>query len=364
MASYPSSQSYGGLGNYAGSSQQDSSSAQKSAQIQIGLSSYGQSLSSEQLDLNNLGSLPSYHQYSGQYSSSQAPPAPYGNQCGYPPQIDLNDPQLLQQVDQIVSSLIENKRPMLRRQVITVPASTPGRVACITRRLPTPPPDIIERITVVKPPRDVINLCIEKPYQPGPCYQERNICGKPRKPVIQPRVVQVPPRSAPQSQPQQGQCQPCPPSAQIQIFAGPQSAAFSGVASAPQQPTQTLQQQQPTQSYALPASSGVPQAPFSGYSAAPAQPNYNLPQQAPQLPPPQASAAYASAAYQQYQQGPQFSAQFAQQPQYGQQPIYQTPDALQQTQSQTGFNPQQPVYANNFPGGFPPQQQGYPQQAY
>ena len=38
--------------------------------------------------------------------------------------------------------------------------------------------DIIERITVVKPPRDVINLCIEKPYQPGPCYQERNICGK------------------------------------------------------------------------------------------------------------------------------------------------------------------------------------------
>lgn len=178
MASYPSSQSYGGLGNYAGSSQQDSSSAQKSAQIQIGLSSYGQSLSSEQLDLNNLGSLPSYHQYSGQYSNSQAPPAPYGNQCNYPPQIDLNDPQLLQQVDQIVNSLIENKRPMLRRQVITVPASSPGRVACITRRLPTPPPDIIERITVVKPPRDVINLCIEKPFQPGPCYQERNICGK------------------------------------------------------------------------------------------------------------------------------------------------------------------------------------------
>lgn len=363
MASYPSSQSYGGLGNYAGSSQQDSSSAQKSAQIQIGLSSYGQSLSSEQLDLNNLGSLPSYHHY----SSSQAPPAPYGNQCGYPPQIDLNDPQLLQQVDQIVSSLIENKRPMLRRQVITVPASTPGRVACITRRLPTPPPDIIERITVVKPPRDVINLCIEKPYQPGPCYQERNICGKPRKPVIQPRVVQVAPRSAPPpQQQQQGQCQPCPPcppSAQIQIFAGPQSAAFSGVAAAPQAPTQTLQQQQPTQSYALPAASG--QTSFGGYGAAPVQPGYGLPGQAPQLPPP--AAAFASAPYQQQFSAPppQFSAPFAaQQTPYGNQPIYQTPDALQQTQSQTGFNPQQPVYANNFPGGFPPQQQGFPQQAY
>lgn len=109
---------------------------------------------------------------------------------------------------------------------------------------------------------------------------------------------------------------------------------------------------------------------YGGVSAPPPQANYNLPQQPPQLPPPQASAAYGSAPYQQqYQQQPQFSAQFAaaqQAAQYGQQPIYQTPEALQQTQSQTGFNPQQPppVYANNFPGGYPGQQQGYPQQGY
>lgn len=104
---------------------------------------------------------------------------------------------------------------------------------------------------------------------------------------------------------------------------------------------------------------------WKGYGAAPSQP-YGLSsqQQATSLPPPNGYGYQ-----QQYQQSPaQFSAAFQQQQgaQYGSQPIYQTPDALQQTQSQTGFNPQQPVYANNFPGGFPgaPGQQGFPQQAY
>ncbi len=97
---------------------------------------------------------------------------------------------------------------MLRRQVITVPAQFPGRVAQITRRLPTPAPDIIERITVVKPPRDVVNLCIEKPTQPEPCFQAREICGKAKKPLIQPRVISVAPRSNPcvSTQAQQSPC--------------------------------------------------------------------------------------------------------------------------------------------------------------
>jgi hypothetical protein len=134
-----------------------------------GLASYGHSASSEAIDLN---SLPPFTGYS-----------PYGQQMMDPSQccnystLDINDPQLNQQVEQIVASLYECKRPMLRRQVVTVPASCPGRVLNITRRLPTPPPDIVERITVVKPPRDVVNLCIEKPCQPGPCFQQRQICG-------------------------------------------------------------------------------------------------------------------------------------------------------------------------------------------
>ena len=188
--------------------------------------SYGQSVSSEAVDYNNLQQMP-------QYQPAYSPCAnPCSNPCGTPqPQqycqqntLDTNDPQLQQQVDQIVQSLQQYKRPVLRRQVITVPSSCPGRVACLTRRLPTPAPDIIERITVVKPPRDVVNLTIEKPTQPGPCFQQREICGKSRKPLIQPRVVSVPPRNngctpAPQQQqppqpctpPPQQPCVPCTP---------------------------------------------------------------------------------------------------------------------------------------------------------
>ncbi len=97
--------------------------------------------------------------------------------------------------------------PLLYRQVCKVPAQCPPRVVCINRRLPTPAPDICERITVIKPPRDVIHICIEKPYKPAPCFMQREICGKPRKPIIQPKVICVAPRSNPcvASQPAQQQ---------------------------------------------------------------------------------------------------------------------------------------------------------------
>lgn len=225
----------GGLGVYAGGFQPVAPVA--------GLASYGQSLSSECIDFNSLnlggypgyGAPPTYPAYAvptpyapvyGQLGAYGAPapyppavPAynPYGVYSPYAPAyntLDVNDPQLLQQVEQIVQSLNECKRPMLRRQVITIPANCPGRVACITRRLPTPPPDIIERITVIKPPRDIVNLCIEKPCQPGPCFQQREICGRPRKPLIQPRVIPVAPRSnpcAPPPPPPQPVCVPPPP---------------------------------------------------------------------------------------------------------------------------------------------------------
>ena len=232
----------GGLGSYAGG--QPAYSAPQQFAPPQGLASYGQSVSSETIDYRSLGvpgpsygsggyggnpcpqggassypqqsygspptySAPQYGQPGPQYGS----PQPYGgaNSGSYPAQIDINDPQLNQQVEQIVASLTTVKRPMLRRQVITVPANCPPRVAYIHRRLPTPPPDIVERITVVKPPRDIVNLCIEKPCQPGPCYQSREICGKPRKPLIQPRVVSVQPRSNPCQQQQASPPPPPPP---------------------------------------------------------------------------------------------------------------------------------------------------------
>lgn len=153
MSSYPVS-----LGNYSGQ--------YKTTHTQPSLARYGQSLSSDNLEYGNCAPA---------YGYQQAPA--YSN---YSNQLDTNDPRLLQQIDQIVANLVDCKRPILRRQVISVPSPCPGRVAYVTRRLPTPPPDIVERITVVKPPRDVVNLCIEKPTQPGPCYQEKNICGKVR----------------------------------------------------------------------------------------------------------------------------------------------------------------------------------------
>lgn len=249
----------GGLNSYAG---QPAYSAPQQYPSQ-GLASYGQSCSSETIDYRSLGvsgpsnygggasygngaAYTSYPQqsngctgggYGGGYGGAPAYSAPqqYGAPAYSAPQqygsspyggaygsgggggnaagIDINDPQLNQQVEQIVASLTTTKRPMLRRQVITVPANCPPRVAYIHRRLPTPPPDIVERITVIKPPRDIVNLCIEKPCQPGPCYQQREICGKPRKPLIQPRVVSVQPRSNPCGTPApQQQSNPCCPS--------------------------------------------------------------------------------------------------------------------------------------------------------
>jgi hypothetical protein len=201
-------------GNYG---QSNFSGVQSQAQAQTGLQGFsGLSGSSEAIDFNSLGPI-GYPTSSGTYGGV----APYGSygavsslNCAPSQPLDVNDPNLLAQVEQIVQSLNEVKRPMLRRQVVTVPAAYQGRVAHISRRLPTPPPDIIERITVVKPPRDVVNLSIEKPCQPGPCFQQRQICGKPRRPIIHPRVIPVVPRSNP--------CAPPPPPPPQPTYVPPQ----------------------------------------------------------------------------------------------------------------------------------------------
>ena len=288
---------YGGLSSYGGGFVQQNYQSNQSA----GLAGYGQSMSSEQVDLSNAG-LSGYNGYTagvGVAGSSYGSPynsgALYGSQYAgattgaygsqffqgaYPTyggqnygsvysapyssnfaanyhqtQLDTNDPQLQQQIEQIVSSLTECRRPMLRRQVITVPANCPARVTCITRRLPTPPPDVIERITVIKPPRDVVNLCIEKPYQPGPCFQQREIIGKSRKPLIQPRIVSVPPRSNP--------CNQQVPQPSLQTYTQHQPQSFC----ASQQMSTYAQQQQP---YGYSGLQGV----YNGYSAYNVAPSY------------------------------------------------------------------------------------------
>ena len=110
---------------------------------------------------------------------------------------DFNDPEFIQLVEQIVHSFNQVKQPTVKQEMFEADSTCPGRVINMTRRLPTPPPDVIDRVTVVKPTRDVVNLIIEKPDQPPPCLQQREVPGKPSKPIIQPRVVSVPPRSNP-----------------------------------------------------------------------------------------------------------------------------------------------------------------------
>ncbi|CAF0720213.1 unnamed protein product [Brachionus calyciflorus] len=352
--SYPVSHSYGGLGNYSGQYQ--------SAPTQPGLARYGQSLSSDNLDFANLG-----QSYAPTYNNCGYQPAPtFNNYCN---QLDPNDPRLLQQIDQIVASLTDCKRPILRRQVITVPSPCPGRVAYLTRRLPTPPPDIIERITVVKPPRDVVNLCIEKPSQPGPCYQERNICGKPRKPIIQPRIISVNPRCNPCAppcpppacnpcgpQPSYSPCAPCPPPACNPC--GPQPS-YSPCAPcpppscnpcAPQSYSQTGQNFQ-AQVPLSPSPSGSNLSQTLTQPQALTQPAYSQAQQQ------AASAAYSAQAYSQNAQ------QQALQQALTQQALAQ--QAAYAQQAQAAYPPaaysQQAAYAQ--PGAYPQAPQAYSQQA-
>lgn len=88
----------------------------------------------------------------------------------------------------------KRRQPVVKRQVITMPGEA-GRIQQIVRRLPTPTPDVIERVFIVKPQRDMINLVIERPATPPVQYRDKTVYGKSRRPIINPKVVTVQPRS-------------------------------------------------------------------------------------------------------------------------------------------------------------------------
>ncbi len=64
----------------------------------------------------------------------------------------------------------------------------------MVRRLPTPTPDVIERVFIVKPQRDTVNLIIERPSTPPAQYKDKTVYGKQRRPLINPKIIQVPSR--------------------------------------------------------------------------------------------------------------------------------------------------------------------------
>ena len=104
------------------------------------------------------------------------------------------DEKLGPEIEEAYEAFVEKSRkPVVKRQIIKV-AGNPGKVRQIVRRVPTPKADVIERVFVVEPSNDIVNLIIEKPYTPQPEIKNRTIYTKPKKPVINQQVVRVPPR--------------------------------------------------------------------------------------------------------------------------------------------------------------------------
>ena len=98
-----------------------------------------------------------------------------------------------------VNSFSERRAPVLRRQIFRVQGPA-GRVHQVIRRLQTPQPDIIEKVIVTKPQRDVINLLIERPVT-SPTIKEKLKEVKPQKTSIIQQIVRVAPRTLQPVQP-------------------------------------------------------------------------------------------------------------------------------------------------------------------
>jgi len=122
-----------------------------------------------------------------------------------------NDPEICAMVDDIIASIPPElcgvRPPSHRREVVHQRSRCPPRVATLRRRMPSPEGDTVERITVIQPPQDHINIIIEKPCMPPPCVSQREEYDNSRPPIIHRNVVCVPPRSNPC--PSNGSCNPC-----------------------------------------------------------------------------------------------------------------------------------------------------------
>jgi len=86
--------------------------------------------------------------------------------------------------------------PQHRREVIHV-QGPPGKVRQVVKRLPVPLPDIIERIMVIKPQQDIINVIVEHPPIPPPQIIEKRIVEKQPPPIVNHHLVRLPASPAP-----------------------------------------------------------------------------------------------------------------------------------------------------------------------
>ena len=167
-----------------------------------------------------------------QQSFSQVPQTASYSQAQLQPAQSDELSQLAPQIEAAYEAATGQRRqPVIKRQVITVPG-TPGRVQQVVRRLPTPTPDIVERVFIVKPQRDVVNLVIERPGTPPAQYKDRTVMGKQRRPLINPRIIRVAPRT-PTFSPQQPVLQYQASTSPYQTAATPQFQQFVHALPAP-----------------------------------------------------------------------------------------------------------------------------------
>jgi hypothetical protein len=141
-------------------------------------------------------------QYSNMYQNQNVIPDQQPQPCPGPEDFQQqieNDPQIAQMIDQIIQSIPENacgvRPPQHRREVIRRPSRCPPRTATIRRRLPSPEGDTVERVTVISQPQDRVNIIIEKPGMPPPCYSQREEQDNPLPPIVTRNVVCVQSRS-------------------------------------------------------------------------------------------------------------------------------------------------------------------------
>jgi hypothetical protein len=122
-----------------------------------------------------------------------------------------------------------------RKEVIRCPEQSRGPTRQVRRRLPTPEPDILERVYIQPTGAECIEEITEIPTTPPPRLQERTVVEPAGPPQVIKRVVRVPPRSGggyQQPQPPAGcgqQLQPQP-QPQQQVPAG--CGSFSNLAGA------------------------------------------------------------------------------------------------------------------------------------
>ncbi|KAL7671261.1 hypothetical protein ACOME3_006162 [Neoechinorhynchus agilis] len=77
-------------------------------------------------------------------------------------------------------------------QTFMMPEPPPEHIVC-RKRLPTPPPNVINQTVVVKPRRQVIHEVVEQPTCPPPVVRQNYVMGAPDPPQYLSSMVNVQP---------------------------------------------------------------------------------------------------------------------------------------------------------------------------